>query len=250
MTIMIAHKFRHIFYRMTSFATRLAHPGITLTLPSYSTGFCKFLRSQGEIDEAIAFLRRYGYVPHVCEPKNWDLAHIIPAITQGNVLDMGSRGSYLLRNMVLKHIRGELYGVDYRKSYTWGVKFISGNLVDTKLPDNFFQAITCLSVIEHEVDIVKLAHEAARLLQKDGRFFITFDYAEPKIVPEKKLFGLEWWPLDRAALLQLIHECEKNGLYLTQPMDWTTGDAVIRDGYYSPEAKMSYTFGMVVFEKR
>ncbi|MCF6151991.1 MAG: FkbM family methyltransferase [Candidatus Kuenenia stuttgartiensis] len=213
---------------------------------------CKFLQSRSEIDECTAFLYRNGFVSHNIKCKDWDLAHIIPKIYDGNFLDIGSSDSYILKNLALKKIRGELYGIDLREPNVpvKGVKYLIGNLMDTKLPDKFFKNITCLSVIEHEIDFTKFTHEVARLLEDNGRLFVTFDYWNPKITSNVKLYGLSWQPLDEQSVKQFIAECKANGLYLVQDMDWTINEAVIRDGYYSPDPTLNYTFGIVVFEKQ
>ena len=225
-------------------------PWTTRNLHHFKPKLCKFLQSSAEIAECTAFLQRYGFVPHIKKCKNWDLAHIIPEIGNGNFLDMGCEESYILENVSFKKIRGELYGIDLQKTATTikGIKYIVGDLVDTKLPSNFFRNITCLSVIEHQVNFAKFAHEAARLLEDGGQLFVTFDYWNPKIISNIKLCGLSWQPLDEKSLKELIAECEKNNLYLIQDMDWKTSEAVIRERE-SPDPEVSYTFGMAVFKK-
>ena len=221
-------------------------------IKSHRSHLCKFLRSRTEIDECTLFLHHNGFVSHDLKCKNWDLAHIIPEIGDGNFLDMGSSDSYILRNLALKKIRGEKYGVDLREPNVSvkGVKYIIGDMTDTKLPDKCFKNITCLSVIEHGVDFRKFVNEVARLLEEKGKLFVTFDYWNPKITSPVEIYGLNWQPLDEQSLRAFIDECEKEGLYLVEDMDWTTNETVIHYGYYSPHQGMSYTFGMNVFEKQ
>lgn len=216
------------------------------------SSLCSFLKSKQEIEECSKWLRQNGYISHQLVCKDWDLARIIPLIGDDNFLDMGSSDSYILQNLRLKKIRGKKYGIDLRENNApaRGVKYIVGDIVNTKFPRNFFKNITCLSVIEHGIDIVKLARESARILKKRGRIFITFDYWEPKIDLRVKMFGLSWRPLDKKDVEALILEFEKNGLYLIEAMDWKTDKAVIDQKYGSPHPEASYTFGMAVFEKK
>jgi FkbM family methyltransferase len=220
-------------------------------ISSYNT-LCKFLQTRAEIDECTTYLYKNGFVSHSIQCKDWDLSHILPEIEDGNFLDIGSSDSYILKNLALKKIHGELYGIDLREPNipVKGVKYITGNFMDTKLPKKYFRNISCLSVIEHEVDFTIFAKEVAHLLEDNGRLFVTFDYWDPKIIPNVKLYGLTWQPLDNISLLKFINECKANELYLIQDMDWTINEAVIRDGYYSPDPTVNYTFGIVVFEKR
>jgi len=122
--------------------------------------------------------------------------------------------------------------------------------MNTTFPDNYFSNITCLSVIEHEVDFDKFASEITRLLMVGGKLYLTFDYWMPKITPNIKLYGLAWNILDKSETEMLIKICEKHQLYLVDEVDWSLGEAVIREGYYSPASGINYTFGMLVFKKK
>lgn len=224
----------------------------TSFLPPIPTGLCKILRHKSEISLSTDFLHRNGLIVNLAECKDWDLAHFLPLINDGNFLDMGSSDSYILKNLSLRRINGALYGIDLREPTfpLKDVKYSVGDLMDTKLPSEFFKNITCLSVIEHGVDFARFAKEASRLLENGGRLFVTFDYWHPKINSDVKLYGLDWQLLDEALTRNLISECERNHLYLVEDMDFSIGDAIIRDGYYSPVPEISYTFGMAVFEKK
>ena len=235
---------------------RKYHQLITvLKYPHYKQSpksLCKILKSDEEINECTRFLYRLGLEPHGLACKNWDLANIIPEIDSGNFLDMGSSDSYILKNLAIKKIRGELNGIDLREpsNPVPGVKYSTGDLLNTKFPDNYFKNITCLSVIEHEVDFHRFAKETSRLLENGGKLFVTFDYWNPKVISQVKLYGLAWQPLDKQLVIDLITECERQNLYPVQEMDWALGQAVINNENHSPDPSVSYTFGIVTFEKR
>jgi len=78
---------------------------------------------------------------------------------------------------------------------------------------------------------------------------VTFDYWEPRVATRGKLYGLDWQPLDTAATLALQAACAAQGLRMAAEMDWTLGDPVIDEDYYSPQAGVRYTFGLAVFDK-
>ena len=213
---------------------------------------CKFLQSRAEVEECTRFLQRNNYLSHGLPCKDFDIANIMPEIAPGAFLDMGSSDSYILRNVVRKRQPGQCYGIDLRPPIdpVTGVEYVVGDLMDTKLPAEHFQSITCLSVIEHQVDFARFCKEGARLLKPGGKLFVTFDYWEPKVATDLVLYGLAWQPLDRAAAEQLLAAAAAEGLHPVQEMDWQVGEAVIREGYYSPDPKVSYTFGLIIFEKR
>lgn len=220
-------------------------------IESYLGKLCKFLKYRDEISICTEYLHRNGYVSHNLNCKDWDLAHIIYDLSDGNLLDMGSSDSYILKNAVLKNTQGEKYGIDLRPPdvVVKGAKYVIGDLMDTKLPTSYFQNITCLSVIEHEVDIKNFVTEVARLLTNGGKLYLTFDYWNPKLKTTIKLYGLAWSPLDQDETQILIKEFESKNLYLVDEVDWDLSEAVIREGYFSPEKGISYTFGMLVFQK-
>lgn len=212
---------------------------------------CHFLQSRKEVDQCTAYLARNGYVSHRLRCKDWDLAYIIPHIGDGNFLDMGSTDSYILKNVLLKRTKGEKYGIDFCNPDVPlpGAYYSVGDIMATGLPSNYFQNITCLSVLEHNVDFEKLAQEASRLLVNQGKFFVTFDYWNPKISHTKNLYNLPWQPLDQHLLIDFIQACKKQRLELVNDINFITQDAVITQDYYSPQAGIAYTFGLVVLQK-
>ena len=239
---------RHEWQRLR----RRFRSGLQERITEAQPGMCKFLKSRAEVEQCTRFLRRHGYVSHSLPCKDWDLAHIVPDIGDGDVLDMGSSESYLLKNLSLERREGRLWGIDLREPDVpvVGARYQVGDLMETGLPTGAFDYLTCLSVIEHAVDFVRFAREASRLLADRGRLYVTFDYWEPRVTPATKLYGFDWQPLDAEALRQFTNACAAEGLFPVDETDWSLGDAVICDGYYSPRPEVSYTFGLTVLEKR
>ena len=216
------------------------------------TTLCKFLLSRSEIRACTSYLRSNGYISHRLPCKDWDLANILRDIADGDLLDMGSSDSYLLENAVRKGIAGDKYGVDLQRSDASvnGVKYVIGDLTRTGLPDGKFRNITCLSVLEHDVDYAGFAQEASRLLSFGGKLYVTFDYWNPRVVPKLQIFRSPWRILDRGDVERLVSVCQSRGLQLADTIDWTVKKPVITGRYYSPDPSAEYTFGMLVFLKR
>ncbi|MBE9175109.1 methyltransferase domain-containing protein [Synechocystis salina LEGE 06155] len=212
---------------------------------------CKFLHSYWEIDECTIYLQENGYVFHEIDAKNWDIAHVIFNLSDGNFLDMGSSDSYILKNTIIKNIKGEKYGIDLRDPSTIvpGINYVVGDLTNTGLKDSFFKNITCLSVLEHEVDYEKFSSEVSRILHSKGKLYLTFDYWNPPIKSNIKLYGLDWQPLSQDNVNTLIAILKKYGLCLIQEVDWKTNETIITPENHSPDSTVSYTFGLLVFEK-
>jgi SAM-dependent methyltransferase len=212
---------------------------------------CKFLKFRDEVDQCTRYLSQNGYVSHLLVCKNWEIAHILSDLGDGNLLDMGSTDSYILKNALRKNTKGEKYGIDLRSPNVpvEGITYLRGNLLNVPLPDEYFAYLTCLSVIEHGVDLEKFAAEVSRLLNCNGKLYVTFDYWVPKITTDLKLYGLKWNPLDKQDVLFLVAACKNRGLRLIEDIDWTLGEKIIGPGYYSPHPDIGYTFGMLVFQK-
>jgi SAM-dependent methyltransferase len=208
---------------------------------------CEFLQDRSQVDATTTFLSQHGFYPHSITPKNWDLAHILPDITEGPLLDMGCCESYILGNA---KIIGPKFGIDMRlPGYTIpGVTLLQGDLMDTRLPPKYFQTLTCISVIEHGVDFGRFAAECVRLLRPGGKLYVSFDYWNPKITGTMNLYGLAWNILCRSDVEGLIQICEKAGMMLTEEVDWSIKDAVINEAFYAPRGSgVAYTFGLLTF---
>ena len=209
-----------------------------------------FLKTRAEVDECTNYIKSNGLISHDFTCKNWDIAIICKELKDGDLLDMGSNGSFLLPNSVKLGIKGRKCGIDLGNPeyQIEGVEYIQGDLMKTPYKDNSFDTITCLSVIEHEVDFNLLAKECSRLLRKGGKLYITFDYWNPKVDTEGiKMYDLSWTILDRLDLYNLITHFKVNGLE-TSDIDWETQEAVINPSFCAPHGR-SYTFGILEFIK-
>lgn len=214
----------------------------------------KFLQIRKEIDDCTKYLQDNGLVESGLSCKNWDVVQVLPYLRDGNLLDMGSDGSIILQNAVKKKLVGMKCGVDllYPEDVVSpeGINLTKGDLMNTPFPDGLFNFITCLSVVEHQVEFEKLAKECFRLLAKGGQVFISCDYWNPKPDTSKmKLYSLDWNILDKKDLYELIGQFNKYGLHITSEVDWSLQDAVINPSYCSPAQGVEYTFGIFSFIK-
>lgn len=214
----------------------------------------KFLKTRAEVDECTKYITTNNLISHDFTCKNWDVALICNELskeTAVDILDMGSNGSFLLPNAVKLEIHGRKCGIDLgNPEYNIaGIEYVKGDLMNCPYEDNSFDIITCLSVIEHEVDYHKLAKECSRLLRKGGKLFITFDYWWVKVDTKGiKLYDLDWNVLDTQDVKLLIDALNNNGLTMLGTMDWEVKDAVINPQFCAPYEK-SYTFGIITFTK-
>jgi ubiquinone/menaquinone biosynthesis C-methylase UbiE len=108
------------------------------------------------------------------------------------------------------------------KNQGTNVYFKKTTLQNISLPDNTFDAIYCISVLEHTKDYVSILNEFRRILKPNGLIVITFDISLDTnkwgidrdtsialIDTISKFFGLEYTPMN------LINDLEKKDIYTT-----------------------------------
>jgi 2-polyprenyl-3-methyl-5-hydroxy-6-metoxy-1,4-benzoquinol methylase len=214
----------------------------------------EFLKTKNQILASTQWLKENGYVTHPISCKDWELAMMTESLIDGDILDMGADGSFILHNSVIKGVKGRKVGVDLIEvtgnNKSDGVEYYQCDLMNTGLEDNSFDIIFSASVIEHQVNFSKFAKEVGRLLRLNGNIFVSFDTWTPKPDTSKmKLYSLSWDILDRNDIQHLVNEFSNNGIELTSDIDWTTQDAVI-NRYYCAPADVEYTFGILNFVKK
>lgn len=212
----------------------------------------RLLQTREEVSKCTEYIRSKGLIEHAFECKNWDIALILPELKDGDILDMGSNGSFLLPNAVKLGLTGRKCGIDLgNPEYdTEGIEYVKGDLMKCPYEDNSFDTITNLSVVEHECSYDAVAKECARLLRANGNLYLTHDYWDPLVDNTGiKLYDLDWTILDRNLTQQLIDACEANGLKQSSEMDWRVGETVINPQFCAPYGR-AYTFSILHFVKQ
>ncbi len=213
----------------------------------------EFLKNIEQIYTSTKHLKDNGYVTHPISCKDWELWNVTNNLKDGDLLDAGADGSFVLHNAIKKNIKGRKVGIDLIEvvgdNKADGVEYFKGDLMKTMFDDNSFDIITSCSVLEHQINYNDFAKEMSRLLRSGGNLIVSFDYAPEKIDTSlTKLYSLDWNILSKQDAEQFIKICESNGLKLSGEVDWTTQDMVISPQYCSP-ANCSYTFGILNFIK-
>lgn len=158
-------------------AANLAHP----PGPNIMNGTLK-TRTEWE----AAFENAQGlHVPlHRGPEKNWDhLAAVTTILNNTNrsarILDAGAEiYSNVLPALFLYGYR-DLHGINLTftaPTRRGPIRYIPGDLTRTPYPDKHFDAIACLSVIEHGVPLPDYFREMYRLLKPNGLLITSTDY--------------------------------------------------------------------------
>ena len=211
------------------------------------------LRTHAQVDRPWPRSRRA-----VCRPsgrtKNWDLLIALGLIlertpTRGAVLEMGStQYSKLLPWLYLYGYRS-LVGIDLvydAPILADPIVYRPMDLTRTTFADASFDAIACLSVIEHGVDLATFARELARLLRPGGILVASTDYwHEPVETGGQEAYGVPIRILTPADMTGLVEAARAAGLRELRPFDPLCEERVVRWEHYGLE----YTFAAVAFER-
>jgi len=148
---------------------------------------CNTLKSKQEMLAAASLMDYLGLPHHSDFQKDWDsLKALFYLFTKtepsSKILDAGGGIHSPVLNALSSYGYENLYACDVQdvnydiEKFSDKIKFSIQNIVNTNYPDHFFQAVTCLSVIEHGVNHRKFFAEMSRIMEKNGLLIITADY--------------------------------------------------------------------------
>ena len=205
------------------------------------------LRSHQQVAEALAEVNYCGLPSHRDAPKNWDalsglktiLDHTTP---EASVLEAGAA----LYSVTLPWLY--LYG--YRK--LWGIDLVfdkpevrgpicyePGDLTATRFADGAFDAVACLSVIEHGVDLRQYFAEMSRILRPGGVLITSADYWDQGVDTRgQTAYGVPIKVFTKEDVQGMLAIAHRNGLTLDGPLDVKCGERVVHWKKYN----LQFTF--------
>lgn len=142
------------------------------------------LQNESQVEASIAQLRSLG-LPRVSDaPKNWDSLAALDLILANTprtarIFDAGGeRYSMILPWLWLYGYRHLTAGnLAFSSRSTLGpIVYEYADITHAHYPDNFFDAVTCLSVIEHGVELWLYFEEMARIIAPGGLLITSTDY--------------------------------------------------------------------------
>ncbi len=142
------------------------------------------LQSSEEWKNALERAKRIHVPLHRGDEKNWDHLAAVFAIlshtpTSARILDAGSEiYSNVLPALFIYGYRN-LYGINlsFTASARRGpIRYLPGDITHSPFPDEYFEAVTCLSVIEHGVPLENYFREMIRILKPGGLLITSTDY--------------------------------------------------------------------------
>lgn len=215
---------------------------------------CGVLRTEEEWQRSLEEVRRIGLFPHGEPTKNWDCLAALEAVRRrvpldGAVLDAGAElYSTILPWLFLCGYRN-LTGINltFKKDIKRGpIRYRPGDITRMEFADASFDAVTCLSVIEHGVDIERYLAEASRVLKPGGLLVTSVDYFEtPTDTHGQRAYGVPIRIFTREDVEAMIRTSASYGFELTSPLDLRSGERVV----HWPKFALSYTFAIFTLRK-
>ncbi|MDP9173669.1 MAG: class I SAM-dependent methyltransferase [Planctomycetota bacterium] len=216
---------------------------------SFPLKLCEFLRTGNEIDFCNRYLRERNAICHPIACKNWELCHILPQLSDGNILEVGGPASFVLANALRQAFRGEKVGIDVSPlPLIIGATILHADITDTDFPSRYFQTITTMTALGSSVDLPRFTTEVSRLLKRGGLLITSFDYwpASSRSRDESSQKGRKI--LSREDVVQFLDAARQVGLEPIAEIDWSI-DEPVNCPEYRPADSPKYTFGTLQFRK-
>jgi SAM-dependent methyltransferase len=236
-----------LFLRAAAGASRLSEaPGPNIANAT--------LKSRAEWEAALAKGRKLHLPLHRQDEKNWDHLAAVTTILantgpSARILDAGAEiYSNVLPALFLYGYR-ELYGINLSFTHATRrgpIRYLPGDLTHTPFPGNHFDAITCLSVIEHGVPLESYFREMYRLL-KPNRLLITSTDYYPYPIDTRGQFahGTPIKIFSKPELQAALELAKSVGFELTADVDLECAEKPIR---WEPFG-LEYTFVLFTLRK-
>jgi SAM-dependent methyltransferase len=142
------------------------------------------LQSAAEWQEAAGAARQLHLPLHRAAEKNWDhiaAAHAIAGSLPktARILDAGAEFYSNVLPALFVYGYRDLYGINLSfadPARRGPIRYLPGDITRTEFSDCFFDAVTCMSVIEHGVPLDAYFREMYRVLKPGGLLITSTDY--------------------------------------------------------------------------
>lgn len=212
------------------------------------------LKSKAELREATEFGKQHHLPRHRAEEKNWDHLAAVKAILSSTsrtacVLDAGAE--------MYSNVLPALFACGYRRLYGMNlsfadparrgpIRYLRGDITRTGFSDGFFDAVTCMSVIEHGVPLRPYFAEMFRVLKPGGLLITSTDYyPEPIDTTGKEAHGAPVKIFSRREAEEMMALAREIGFEATGPVDLAASARPIR----WEEFGLEYTFLIFTLRK-
>ena len=226
----------------------------TVARPVYAPAENGVLLTHDEVALSTRVVREAGLPEYSVAAKNWDSLGAYGSILDrttpdARVLDSGGiMESVIVTWLWLAGYR-DLWCINpifVRPFRHAAIHYEPGDATGTRFADEWFDAITCLSVVEHGVDLDGYFREAARILKPGGVLITSTDYfSEPIDVRGARAYGTDVKIFTRTEIEDALALASGYGLVPTGPVPLESDDKPV----HWELTGLDYTFVMFTLVK-
>jgi SAM-dependent methyltransferase len=205
------------------------------------------LKTRREWAKAVEQVKTLRLFPHPEPSKNWDslaaLACILRSTKQtANILDAGAELYSVILPWLFLYGYKNLVGVNlvYSTETRRGpIRYEYADIMQTSYKENSFNAVTCLSVIEHGVDLRLFFKEMSRILKVNGILITSTDYFEPPVDTKgQKAYRSPIHIFSKDEIIHTLEIAREFDLELTSPIDLNCDERTV----HWEKFDLEYTF--------
>jgi SAM-dependent methyltransferase len=173
------------------------------------------LRTRSELDRAVDYVSKLKLQPHIDRSKNWDSVIALETIvnsfeTEAKILEVGANADAYFAVLPWLSQFGfrYLYGINTVFHETFvrkNIVYLHGDIQKTLFQERYFDAITCLFVLENGIDIERYFSESRRILTPGGLLISSVAYCGTGVeAGEKTCGGVPGRIFSRKDILNLV----------------------------------------------
>jgi SAM-dependent methyltransferase len=213
------------------------------------------LKNQKEVDRAISQVKKLGLKVRGDLPKNWDSLATLDYILKNTdkdarIFDAGSALYSVILPWLFLYGYKNLVGGNFifkKKIKRGPILYEPCDITKTNYENNSFDAVTCLSVIEHGVDFNSYFKEMSRILKVGGILITSTDYYETPVDTKGQIaYGVPIHIFTKEEIEEALNISRKYGLFLTSPLDLNCDEKVVCWKQYD----LRFTFLNFVLRKK
>lgn len=213
------------------------------------------LQNTSEWEQSKREVEALGLKPHADGPKNWDALIALDLILStfpsrdAAILDAGA--AEYSSNLPWLYWYGyrDLHGLNlvFERDFNFGpIQYQPGDITRSPYPDNRFDVITCMSVLEHGVDVPAFLRECQRTLRPGGLLVLSVDYHEQKTPTEGLVaYGGPVHVFTRPELEAMVAEARSLGFEPTSDVQLAVKERPV----HWKRMNISFTFALLAFRK-
>ncbi|MDW5265773.1 MULTISPECIES: class I SAM-dependent methyltransferase [Acidobacteriaceae] len=195
------------------------------------------LKSRAEWQQAFDAAKAARLPLHRGEEKNWD--HLAAAFailgsttSSARVLDAGAEFYSNVLPTLFAYGYRNLYGINLsftEEARRGPIRYLPGDITRTIFADGYFDAVACMSVIEHGVPLDGYFREMHRVLKPGGLLITSTDYYPTAIDTEGGMaHGAAIKVFTKAEIQEILRLAEQIGFESTGEVDLECSERPVR----------------------